>query len=84
MNPEHDNNERLADETLLVGSFERIDDFVDQFIESLGWEEARRETLSDVAIPDDVLVFDRGAFLRHISNQFTYIEREGQIHVYYR
>jgi hypothetical protein len=84
MNAEQDNNEHLSDETLLVGSFERIEDFADQFIGNLGWEEARRKTLGDAAIPDDVLIFDREAFLRHISNQFEYIEREGQIHVYYR
>lgn len=63
-------------------SYERPEHFVDDFIDSLGWADARDQLLRDWAIPKDVLVFDRAAFLQHLRSDFTFYERDGETHVF--
>ena len=63
-------------------SFEKVEQFVDDFIDSLGWADARDHALREWAIPNDVLVFDRHAFFDHIRNDFEFHERDGETHVF--
>jgi len=69
-------------ENLHWASYEKVEQFVDDFIESLGWVEARDQILRDWAIPKDVLIFDRDAFLHHLRNDFEFYERGGETHVF--
>lgn len=64
------------------GSYERIEQFVDDFIESLGWADARDHALREWAIPNNILVFDRAAFLEHLLSDFEFHERGGEVHVF--
>lgn len=79
--------EQIADmeadfENLHWATYERDEQFVDDFIDSLGWVEARHHALREWAIPDDVFVFDRHALLDHMRNDFEFYEREGETHVF--
>lgn len=69
-------------ENLHWASYARVEHFVDDFIDSLGWVEARNDALREWAIPDDVLIFDRHALLDHMRNDFEFYEQEGETHVF--
>lgn len=79
--------EQIADmeadfENLYWASYEKVEQFVDDFIDSLGWADARQQLLREQAIPDDVLVFDRHAFLDHLRSDFEFWEQGGETHVF--
>ena len=69
-------------ENLHWASYEKLEHFVDDFIDSLGWAEARIQLLRDWAIPKGILVFDRHAFLDYIRGDFEFYEQGGEIHVF--
>jgi hypothetical protein len=69
-------------ENLHWASYARVEHFVDDFIESLGWAEARHQLLRDWAIPNGILVFDRHAFLDHLRSDFDFYEQGGETHVF--
>lgn len=63
-------------------SYDRIEHFVDDFIESLGWTDARNHVLREWGIPTNVLVFDRRAILQDLQNEFEFHQQGGQTHVF--
>lgn len=63
-------------------SYERIEQFVDDFIESLGWANARDHAVRKWAIPNNILVFDRAAMLEELGGDFEFHERRGEVHVF--
>lgn len=63
-------------------SYERIDQFIDDFLDSLGWADARDHALREWAIPHDILVFDRAAMFDRLSGDFEFHERGGEVHVF--
>ena len=69
-------------ENLHWASYERPEQFVDDFFDNLGWAEARASLIREWAIPKDVLIFDRAAFLQHLRSDFTFYERNGETHVF--
>lgn len=69
-------------ENVYWASYAHIEQFVDDFIESLGWAEARTQLLKDQAIPESVLVFNRKAFLETIRGDYEFYEQGGEIHVF--
>ncbi|PPF44874.1 hypothetical protein C5B85_09045 [Pseudoclavibacter sp. AY1F1] len=69
-------------ENLYWASYDRTEHFVDDFIESLGWEDARKQLIQDWAIPANVLVFDRQAVLGNLDNDYEFIRRDGVTHVF--
>lgn len=66
------------------GSYERIDQFIDDFIDSLGWADARDHAIREWAIPSSILIFDRAAMLEHLRGDFEFHERGGEAHVFIR
>lgn len=69
-------------ENLYWASYDNLRHFADDFIESLGWNEARKQLLRDWTIPSDVLIWDHDAFIRNLSRDFEFIERDGVTHVF--
>lgn len=69
-------------ENLYWASYDHTDHFVDDFIENLGWDEARKQLLQDWAIPENALVFDRQAILENLDNDYEFIRRDGVTHVF--
>lgn len=66
------------------GSYERIDQFIDDFIDSLGWADARDHAIREWAIPSSILIFDRAAMLEHLRGDFEFHERGGEVYVFIR
>ncbi len=57
---------------------------IDDFIDSLGWADARDHAIREWAIPSSILIFDRAAMLEHLRGDFEFHERGGEVHVFIR
>ena len=61
-----------------------IDAQVDDFIDSLGWADARDHAIHEWGIPNSILIFDRAAMLEHLRGDFEFHERGGEVYVFIR
>lgn len=69
-------------ENLYWASYEKLQTFADDFINNLGWADARTQLLHDLGVPKNILVFDRHAFLDHLRGEYEFHERGGETHVF--
>lgn len=69
-------------ENLYWASYPNIEQFVDEFIDSLGWADARTQLLQAQGIPENILTFNREAFLEHVRSDYDFYEGKEHIHVF--
>lgn len=63
-------------------SYEHIEQFAEDFIDALGWNDARDELARTWAIPKNIITFDKQEFLTQLQRDFEFHTRGGQTHVF--
>ncbi len=69
-------------ENLYYASYDKIEHFIEDGIDALGWASLVKEVIQQHAIPPKLLIWDYPAYLGMVQNDYQFIEQGGQIHVF--